>query len=979
MYLTQKSRLAVALLLSALFAQISLADEVSDQFALGTNFYQQSRWPEAADAFGEFFQKYPNHPKASAAMFYRAEALVQGKQYAVAHEAFAAFMKMFPEHRFARQSLYRTGEMAHLIGRRAEAREALNKFCVTYTSDPILAYALPYLGEIEFRDGNYALAESRYLMALDAFPKGPMAGASRFGLARALQSQDKFDEAIPLFEALYEKSQSSFADDAKFQICLIYHQQCKYDKAVAGLSEFLTKFDDSPLRINATYWLGMAHAARGDWQEAARVLKIATLQAEDHELAAAIHFGAGEAFRQIQQDDVATTYYQSVSSNWPRSQWCDDSLDVLTQIAFKAGDHVRVESLVASFINQFADSPLRFSVQCTHGRSMLAQKSYARAIELFESIQTRFSDLSEDDATSLQYLLGVAYAGENQFQKSIDALSSIVGSEDDVQFAASVAIARATAYFGLKDDVQAVGSQRRYLELLPSGPDAAKCRAELAISLVRLKRYPESLAACRELQNKHPDYGGLLQTAYFLAERAYSSDQRAMAEELFTWLAREGSPPEYVQKGLYGLAWLRSDENDTVKTAEAFQLLLDRFPNSDLAHEASMMRARALQKSGKLNEAFDAFLSLIDNFPLSKHVPGAMLAAAKIKATSPSATDKTASVELLEQFEEQFPDHEQADAALYDLAWTLLDLKRDQDANQAFKRLYTKFPSSRFWGDVTYRLAEQAAHTGDRETAQTLTAQLIEAETSDEIRCHALYLNGQLAADSGDWQRVTETMDQIVTHHADSSLHLPAEYWVAESFFRRGEFGEAQKQFLALNKKTVGRNDSWLAMVPLRLAQTYAKEKKWQKAYEASFTIAELFPDFHQQYEADYLIGRCLASKAKFTEARAAYERAVRSTTGGRTETAAMAQWMIGETYFHQKRYDDAIKAYHRVETLYGYPQWQAAALLQAGKCYEKKDDFESAIKVYAQLLKNYSEASSANEASQRLRVVKDKLAAVSR
>jgi len=48
-----------------------------------------------------------------------------------------------------------------------------------------------------------------------------------------------------------------------------------------------------------------------------------------------------------------------------------------------------------------------------------------------------------------------------------------------------------------------------------------------------------------------------------------------------------------------------------------------------------------------------------------------------------------------------------------------------------------------------------------------------------------------------------------------------------------------------------------------------------------------------------------------------------------------MAQWMIGESYLHQKKYHDAIRAYLRGEGLYDFPKWQAVSLLQAGKCYE--------------------------------------------
>ena len=67
-----------------------------------------------------------------------------------------------------------------------------------------------------------------------------------------------------------------------------------------------------------------------------------------------------------------------------------------------------------------------------------------------------------------------------------------------------------------------------------------------------------------------------------------------------------------------------------------------------------------------------------------------------------------------------------------------------------------------------------------------------------------------------------------------------------------------------------------------------------------------------------------------------------------------MAQWMIGESYFHQENYDAALREYLRVEILYAYPRWQAAALLQAGKCQELLGRRKEAAELYARLIKAY-------------------------
>jgi TolA-binding protein len=82
-----------------------------------------------------------------------------------------------------------------------------------------------------------------------------------------------------------------------------------------------------------------------------------------------------------------------------------------------------------------------------------------------------------------------------------------------------------------------------------------------------------------------------------------------------------------------------------------------------------------------------------------------------------------------------------------------------------------------------------------------------------------------------------------------------------------------------------------------------------------------------------------------------------------------MAQWMIGETYFHQSNYAAAIRAYYRVDALYDQPHWRAAALLQAAKCHELNDQWKAAHQLYAQLRNDYPKTTFADEATKRLRV----------
>jgi len=83
-----------------------------------------------------------------------------------------------------------------------------------------------------------------------------------------------------------------------------------------------------------------------------------------------------------------------------------------------------------------------------------------------------------------------------------------------------------------------------------------------------------------------------------------------------------------------------------------------------------------------------------------------------------------------------------------------------------------------------------------------------------------------------------------------------------------------------------------------------------------------------------------------------------------------MAQWMIGESYFHQKNHQAALREYLRVEILYAYPRWQAGALLQAGKCYEQLNQRKAAVELYVRILKQFPNTEFTEEAARRLRSV---------
>ena len=403
------------------------------------------------------------------------------------------------------------------------------------------------------------------------------------------------------------------------------------------------------------------------------------------------------------------------------------------------------------------------------------------------------------------------------------------------------------------------------------------------------------------------------------------------------------------------------------EAAATFAELLEKDPPVELAVEAAMVRGRALEQLGRTDPALAMYDLVVDKYPAAKQHPEALLAAARLRDKL-QLRDRAA--ELYARLDKDYPQHPEADTALYEWAWVAAELGKTAESNRLLERVRKEHPQGRYAADATYRLAQGAFAAKDYDRAAKLVAEVLAVAADSETGEHSLYLQGQIHVVRQEWDRVRDTFETFAERFPNSPRRLVADYWVADVTYRRGRYEEAGKLLERLAQLTRGRTDPWLAMIPLRRAQVLAQSKKWSETYLIASRIEEDFPNFAQQHEVDYLLGRCLQARAEMDGARRAYLKAIRSRTGEKTETAAMAQWMIGETYFHQRNYSTALREYLNLEMLYKYPTWQAVALLQAGKCRELLGEPKEAAEHYARLLKLYGDTPFAERASQRLKSV---------
>ncbi|WP_231617838.1 tetratricopeptide repeat protein [Novipirellula aureliae] len=169
----------------------------------------------------------------------------------------------------------------------------------------------------------------------------------------------------------------------------------------------------------------------------------------------------------------------------------------------------------------------------------------------------------------------------------------------------------------------------------------------------------------------------------------------------------------------------------------------------------------------------------------------------------------------------------------------------------------------------------------------------------------------------------------------------------------------------------------WVHLVDMRKVDDFATLLRCAETESSlgEVGVASRRVDAAKQAAGDDQLRGCLVSmlaaelavrRLRFDEARGELEAVVRSSTVD-ASLRGRAQWMIGETFYLQERFTDAIEAYRSVAGMDPDGVWVAAALVQAGKCFEQLGRTRDAAVCYSTLMARHRDSQYAELASRRL------------
>lgn len=322
------------------------------------------------------------------------KAIIRGLQGSQLDKVIAleSLVERYPNSRYVDESLLELGNTYLEMGKLGEAASPLRKLVSDFRGkSPYVNQALMQLGIISFRQGNYNAAANYYKQV---FSNNPETNEAKDALALLKETYDEMgrpDEYLSFLETVpgYKVSNTS-RDSITYQSAEYQYENRRFQQAVDGFTNYLTKYPNGPNSLNAYYYRAESYSS-DELKKYSQALKdYATVVSrgpskwyvKSAEKAALLALNAEKA--PAQSLEYARKWEEAAPNDASRF----NAQLVALEAAYKSGSN---SVAVTEYANKVNNSPLATSQQLAIANFYLGKQAFdkgdfARAYPLLESV-----------------------------------------------------------------------------------------------------------------------------------------------------------------------------------------------------------------------------------------------------------------------------------------------------------------------------------------------------------------------------------------------------------------------------------------------------------------------------------------------------------------------------------------------------------------------------------------------------------------
>ncbi|MBF9238958.1 tetratricopeptide repeat protein [Hymenobacter sp. BT683] len=889
--------------------------------------------PDAEGLILAFADQHPAHPRSAVAYFELGKFYFDQKNY---ESAIRYFQKVAPDNLSNEQRAESDFKLAYSYFEQKEYEKSRLLFDRSKQVQSEFKYASSYYaGYLAYRAGDFAAARADLGVAEQNDAYKPVVPAI---VSQIYYKEGKYDELIGYAsKALKDTPPPQNSDEIQLLLGDAYYQKQQYKEAAEAFDKFAA-IRKGKIEPSLQYKIGFANYKMGDFKGAIASLKNVAVRRDSLGQNAAYHLGL--SYVQANQKPQAVTAFDAARQGDFDKKIAENASLKLGQVHYELGNLPEVIAVLRDFRKRFPRSANQATVDDLLSTSFLASTDYSQALAYLEGLDDR-SDKLNATYQRVAYSQAASLYNNSNYSAALPLLDKSLKYPEDDALRAAAQVLRGEIYSVGQQYPDAITAYSAAARAARQGGVSAeevefeqKARYGLGYAYYNTKQYerarPQFQAFLNDKSAK-PDDPNYYDATLRLADTYYVAKSYPQALDLYDKVIKANAADKdyaYYQKGRTLGAMGRRDEATTTLAS-----LLKTSPNSRYAEEAVFQQAQLSFEAGEYQPAATGFSRLIDNRPNSPLVPQALQ---KRGVSFANLQQHEKAVADFQRVLTEFPRSEASSQALYSLQESLTALGRTEEFDAALASFKIQNPDSKATESVEFEAAKSLYLAEKYQPAILRIESYLKQYPQSALGPDARFFLADSYLKTGDKQQGLTRLRAVVTEGKSEFLNR-AVGRLADLEFENKSYAEAAKLYERLRGASTNRREVANAtlgqMRSLYEAGDYpgtrrvAEELRTQAGATSNATNAALL----YIGKASYRAGTFDQAATELTAAVAAAPNDV---------NGAEAQYYLADTYFKQKKYEEAIAEALKVNANFSsYTLWQGRAFLLVADAYAAQGD----------------------------------------
>lgn len=750
----------------------------------------------------------------------------------------------------------------------------------------------------------------------------PAKEMEQMDFANGLLSRGMYDMAANEYQkfiAAYPRS--TYCEEAYLAIGESLFLLQDFPKAVQALNHFRQLYPNSPRLPQALLRLAQIYIHEKKYDEAVKELGSVDIENKlSGQLAQSFYFYMGKALRGKGDAEGALKNFEKAAVVQGAGEYTSYAYEALGGVQMQKGQPAAAAEAYTKAVSTVAEGEFKGYLIYRLGEALFSAGKYEEAIAQFQQVLDQYPSLgvSKDALTNL--LLARYNAGQYDYLLAVYKNNINLAKADATYFEIHFAAARALIQLKQFDEALALLDT---ILVLPGISEQQKQRASVSKAGILVK------------QNKFQEGLTLLESA----GPAGSSD--------------EG---DFVQaQAYYGIG-------EFAKAADAFSGIINNHANSGFARASLLGMAHARQESGGHKEAAELFLKYYEGEQDQNLKSEALYAAALMQA---KAKGNEQAIELGQKYLQDFPKGAYYEQTVLLLANLYAALHKSEQAVTLLEE-YLTHPEAIQKPNEVYFLLGFNQQLLDQQEAALQTYAKVSAAKDPKVYVSALKNSAAIYLQQRKDSEAAAVYDRIITELDHNNLDSKTYVWICDQYLKEKKYKSVLR--IAEKAETYFPTEERHAFEYFRgeALRNLGDMEQALKAYDGSLAITEKNP-----FSGAARIGRglVLQQTGKLDEAKAEFQKAVDENIEDHT-IALRGRYELGNVASSQKNFEEALKFYLLVATIYEDPQYCPESLLRAGSILEQLNRGPEALKSYSEIVEKYKDSPQAGPAKERIAVL---------